>query len=150
MQTPMLNPFKDTNWNPDLGERRKFARSLIIGLPCIALLLLVTGRLHASVWNFNPPLIIGGAGFGLGVLLLLLPSIAKPFYLVWYFLACCVGIVVGNVLLALAFYVFVTGVGLLKRAFGGGTFRKNVDRTASTYWQDAEQPKDPQRYYRQY
>ena len=37
----MVNPFKEVNWNPGPQERRKFALSLVIGFPCIAVVLLV-------------------------------------------------------------------------------------------------------------
>jgi hypothetical protein len=35
----------------------------------------------------------------LGVVLYLMPQIARPFYVAWYFLACCIGIVTSNALL---------------------------------------------------
>jgi len=148
----MLNPFKEVNWNPGLAERRKFARSLVIGFPCVALILLLAGRLHShtGAWNFKPPLLVGGIGVAFGLLFLVLPAIAKPFYLVWYFVASCIGLVMGNLLLGVAFYVFFTIVGLLKRGFGRPAIRKTVDKQARTYWQDAEQPSDRQRYYRQF
>src|SRR5947208_15947580 len=112
----MLNPFKEINWNPGLAERRKFAKSLVIGFPCVAVLLLLAGRLHAGAWHFKPPLLIGGIGTSVGLVLLGLPAIARPFYVVWYFVASCIGLVMGNLLLALAFYVFFTSVRFLKPA----------------------------------
>src|SRR5438874_2030133 len=139
----MLNPFKEINWNPGPEDRRKFAKSLVIGFPCVAILFLLAGRVHSGLW-------VAGIGTGLGILLLCLPSIAKPFYLVWYFLASCIGFVVGNLLLAITFYVFVTGVGLLKRSFGKQPISKSVQKEAATYWRDAEPSGDPQSYYRQF
>ena len=146
----MINPFKEINWNPVREERRKFARSLVLGFPCVAVLLLLAGRMHGGAWSFRTPVIIGGTGMGLGLVLLALPDLAKPFYVVWYFLGACIGIVVGNVLLAAAFYVFITVIGLLKRLFGRQAIRKTVDKAAATYWVDASQPDDPKRYYSQY
>ncbi len=148
----MVNPFKEVNWKPGLADLRKFARSLVIGFPCVAVVLLLVGRLHAhtGAWNLKPPLLVGGIGVAFGLVFLALPAIAKPFYLVWYFVASCIGLVVGNVLLSVSFYVFVTSVGLLKRTFGRQAVRKTVDRQASSYWQDADQPSDPQRYYSQF
>ena len=32
----MINPFSEVNWNPDRPARKKFAVSLIIGFPAIA------------------------------------------------------------------------------------------------------------------
>ena len=146
----MINPFKEINWHPGLAERRKFAKSLVIGFPCVAVLLLLAGWVKSGVWNLRLPLLIGGAGAAAGLLLLVLPGIAKPFYLVWYFVACCIGLVVGNVLLAVVFYVFITGIAWVKRAFGKSTFRKTVDKQAKSYWLDAPPSDDPQQYYRQF
>ena len=146
----MINPFTEINWNPGLDERRRFARSLMLGFPVVAVLLLLAGRWHTGEWNLKAPLIVGGAGVCAGLLLLAIPQIARPFYMVWYFVGACVGIVLGNLLLAGVFYVLITGIGLLKRAFGRQPIRKSLDRKASTYWHDAEPADDPQRYYSQY
>ena len=96
----MVNPFKEVNWNPGLDERRSFAKSLIIGFPCVAVALLLIRRMTSGAWHTELSLWIGGVGIALGILFFLIPQIAKPFYLLWYCIACCIGIVVGNVLLA--------------------------------------------------
>jgi hypothetical protein len=146
----MVNPFKEVNWNPGPSERRKFALSLIIGFPCIAVVLLVLGFLRGRGWNLPLAAIIGGGGLAVGVLLLVLPRIARPFYVAWYFVACCIGTVVGNLALAIVFFVLVTGLGLFMRALGRRPVRKTPDKRAGTYWQDAETAVDPSRYYRQF
>ena len=146
----MVNPFKEVNWNPDTRERRKFALSLIIGFPCIAVVLLVFGLLRGKGWNLPVAAAIGGGGLAVGLLLLALPQIARPVYVVWYFVACCIGTVVGNLALGIVFFVLVTGIGLLMRALGRRPVRKTFDKRATTYWQDAEQVDDPNRYYRQF
>jgi len=146
----MVNPFKEVSWNPDLRERRKFALSLVIGFPCIAVVLLVLGWLRGKGWNLSLAAIIGGGGLAIGLLLLALPQIARPFYVAWYFVACCIGTVVGNLALAIVFFVLVTGLGLLMRALGRRPVRKTFDKRAATYWQDAEHVDDPNRYYRQF
>ena len=146
----MVNPFKEVNWNPGLRERRKFALSLIIGFPCIAVVFLALGLLRGKGWNVPLAAAIGGGGLAVGLLLLAVPQIARPFYIAWYFVACCIGTVVGNLALAIVFFVLVTGLGLLMRALGRRPVRKTFDKRAATYWQDAEQVDDPSRYYRQF
>jgi hypothetical protein len=146
----MINPFKEVNWNPSPPERRKFALSLIIGFPCIAVVLLLVGWLRSKGWNLPLAAIVGGGGLAVGLVLLTLPQIARPFYVLWYFVACCMGLLVGNLALAIVFFVLVTGIGLLMRAFGRRPVRKTFDKRAATYWQDAEQVDDPNRYYRQF
>ena len=146
----MLNPFKEVNWNPDTTARRTFAKSLVIGFPCVALVFLLAGWLAGKGWNVSFALKLGGIGAAAGALFYAVPAIARPFHVVWYALACCVGLVVGNVVLALVFYVLVTGIGLLKRLGGRQPIRKVPDRQAATYWIDAPPAPEPNRSYRQF
>jgi hypothetical protein len=146
----MINPFKEVDWSPDLSQRRSFAKSLIIGFPCVAVVLLLAGWMTGKGWNVPQAVMIGGIGAAVGALFFLVPSIARPFYVAWYFLACCIGLVVGNLLLAFVYYTVVTVTGLILRASGWRAIRKTVDRTAETYWHDAEPTPEPQQYYRQY
>ncbi len=146
----MINPFKEVDWNPDLAQRRSFARSLIIGFPCVAVVVLLAGWATGQGWNVPRSVLIGGIGVAAGTLFLLVPAIVRPFYLTWHFLACCIGLVVGNLLLALVYFTVVSGTGLILRASGRRAFRKSVDRTAETYWRDADPTPEPQRYFRQY
>ena len=146
----MLNPFKEVNWNPDTAARRTFAKSLVIGFPCLAVVLLQVGYFTGNGWNLRLALKLGGFGAGFGVLFYALPVIARPFYVVWYALACCIGFVVGNVVFALIFYVLVTGLGLVKQCFGSQAICKTPDLLTKTYWLDAPTVSDPKRYFSQY
>ena len=146
----MLNPFKDVKWKPGPDEKRKLAKSLAIGCPVVGLLLLIAVRLKTGAWGFQVPLEVAGIGLLAAITFLLLPELVRPFYVLWYFLACCIGFVVGNLILALLFYVGVTGIGIGRRVFSPHSFRKGFDKQASTYWRDAEQIDDPARYYRQF
>jgi hypothetical protein len=145
----MLNPFADVNWNPGRAERRKFAVSLIIGFPAIAIFFAVIGWLTNHTWK---PffLWLGIIGLGVGIVLWLLPMIARPFYIVWYALACCIGLVVGNVLFSAFYYLVLTPMGLVMRLAGRDPLRRKFERGTPTYWQDAEKVVDPKRYYRQF
>jgi len=146
----MLNPFTEVNWRPDRTAKRKFAASLVIGFPILAALFLLIGRWHSGAWNLTVPLWVGGVGAGAGVVLWLVPAIATPFYVVWYGLACCMGFVIGNVLMSLFYYLGVTPIGLALRAAGKDPIRKAPDKSAATYWTDVPKVKDPRHYYRQF
>ena len=123
----MINPFKEIDWNPDPAKRRSFAVSLIVGFPCLALLWVAIGWLRTGVVSVEGPAWLG-AGAGAGVLFLAVPSIVRPFYVLWYFLAACIGIIVGNVLMVAVFIGVVTVVGMLVRAAGRLTIDTRVDR----------------------
>jgi hypothetical protein len=145
-----MNPFADVDWNPDREAKRRFALSLMIGFPCLALALLLTDRLHGGLWHFRTSAWLAGGGFAVGIVLRLVPSMARPFYVIWFFLGCCMGLVMGNVLLSAFFFLIMTPVGTLMRAFGRKAIRKGFDKDARTYWEDAETVSDVRRYYRQF
>ena len=146
----MLNPFKEVNWHPDTAARRVFAKSLMIGFPGLALFFLIVGRYQSGAWHPTFAMQLGGIGLGAGALFYTVPAIAKPFYAVWYALACCIGLVVGNVVLALIFYGLVTGIGLVKRLSGNQPIRKTPDPRAKTYWHDAPPTANLKRYFNQF
>jgi hypothetical protein len=146
----MVNPFREVNWNPDTAERRTFAKILIIGFPCLAVIFLMAGYLAGKGWNTSFALKLGGFGAAAGVIFYVLPAIARPFYVVWYAVACCIGLIVGNVVLSLIFYTLVTGIGLARRVVGSGGLCKTPDRQASSYWITAPPAPDPKRYYSQF
>jgi len=145
----MLNPFKEVNWDPGVPEKRKFALSLIIGFPVIALVFSALAWFTKHTWK---PffLWLGIIGFLVGAILWLVPRIARPFYMVWYFLACCMGIVMGNLMLSIFFFLVLTPLGLLLRAAGRKPMTKEFDRKCTTYWKDVKKDIDPGNYYRQF
>ena len=144
-----MNPFKDVNWNPSLPEKRQFARSLLIGFPMIAILMAIISRLANHTWN---PffLYLGLIGLAAGAILWLIPQISRPFYVAWYSIACSIGMVVGNVIIILLFYLLFTPLGLLRRVAFRGALTKGFDKSKSTYWEPAPKQVDLKRYYRQF
>jgi len=146
----MINPFTDVNWNPDIAERRKFGRTLLLGLPIIALLLALAKRFLTGQWHWEPAIWIAAVGITVGLISLATPSLARPFYVVWYGIACCIGIVMTNLLLAVFYYLAFTPISLLKHALGKKTFRKGFQKGSPTYWQEAKHAPDRQRYYNQF
>jgi hypothetical protein len=146
----VLNPFNEVNWSPDTEARRVFAKSLMVGLPMVAVVLAVARWCRTGVWDSSSAVVLGGAGFAVGALFYALPAIARPFYVVWYALACCVGLVVGNLLVAALYFIAVTGTGVLKRAFGQAGLTKSYDRQASTYWRPAPRVRAAADYFKQF
>lgn len=146
----MINPFTEINWKPDTAAKRKFAVSLIVGFPILATLFLLLLRWRTGQWNLTVPLWLGGVGAGAGVVFWLIPAIAGPFYLVWYGFACCMGFVIGNVLMSVFFYLVVTPIGLLLRVTGRDPLKKGVNKSVATYWTEVPKVKDRRHYYRQF
>jgi len=149
----MINPFADVKWKPDLVERRKFAKSLMVGFPCLALIFLIIGWIAKGHWDANLTFSVwlGACGGLAGLIFFAVPQISRPAYVVWYFLACCVGIIVGNLLLGGFYYLIYTPIGLIVRRLAGKPIlRKNFDKRTTTYWKDVPPINDPRKYYRQF
>lgn len=146
----MFNPFSEVNWRPSLEERRRFGWSLVIGFPSLAAALLLAARLWSGTWSVTPFLWLGGCGLAVGALFVAIPLLARPFYLLWYFLACCVGTIVGNTLLAAFYVLIVTPIGAAMRAFGRQAVSKTFDMNMRSYWADVEKADDVKDYYRQF
>jgi hypothetical protein len=145
----MLNPFREVNWNPDRAERRSFARSIAAGLPLVAGVLGGIAWMRTGHWP-SWTLWLGGFGAAAGILLWIAPQIARPFYILWNGLGCCLGFVVSNAAVAAIFYLVVTPTGLLLRLFGRDPLERSREPARTTYWKDAAKPQDAERFCRQY
>ena len=146
----MINPFREIDWNPDRAKRRSFAVSLIVGFPCLAMVWVTVGWLRTGVVSVAGPAWLAAGGIAAGVLFFAVPSVVRPFYLAWYFLAACIGIIVANLLMAAVFFGVVTVIGVLVRVAGRLVIDTGVDRRRQSYWIDAGAPPPPERYYRQF
>ena len=146
----MVNKFKEINWSPDTAERRKFALTLMAGFPFMGVMFCLIGRLASGAWHYVVPGSIAGIGFTLAVIFWLIPAISLPFYRLWFFLICIIDTVVTHVVLTILFYGVFFPAGLLYRLARAGSFRKNLDRSAATYWEDIPPVQDMRRYYQQF
>jgi hypothetical protein len=145
----MINPFREINWAPGPRELRSFAKVIAVGMPLVALLLGAPGWLRSHAWPAWT-LWLGGIGCVTGLALLLVPQIARPFYLVWMGLGCCIGIVVSNAVLAAIYLLIVTPIGLALRLAGRDPLRLKAEPQRASYWEDAEKAGDADRYFRQH
>lgn len=149
----MINPFKEINWQPKEDDLRKFAKSLMIGFPCICLFFACiqwwkTGHFPSGNGGI---LMVSGIGFQVGLVCYYIHGIARPLYYVWYALAACVGIVMANLLFAVLFYGLFTPIGLFMRLIGRDPLKLHWQKeAATTYWQDAEPSPPASQYFSQY
>lgn len=147
----MINPFQEINWKPGTPELHKFSWSLIIGFPCLAALLFLAKWLtSATVPEPAFYLTLGGAGALIGAISRAILHLARPLYVIWYSLACCIGIVVANLLFVVLYYGLFTPIGLIMRLMGRDALKLKFQRGTTSYWLDAKPVPPPAQYFRQY
>lgn len=147
----MINPFKEINWKPDSVELRKFAWSLIIGFPCIAIVFFLAKwiKTHALP-DAHFFLMLGGIGAAVGLVSLIITPVAKMLYPVWYFLAACIGIVMANLIFLFLFFGIFTPLGVFMRLIGRDPLNLKWKGNAATHWIDAPPAPPASQYFRQY
>lgn len=125
------------------SDLRKFGLTIGIVLLIIAALLLWTGKTTYPVWGIiGAVFILAGLSF---------PVILKPFNKVWMSLAIVLGWIMTRVILAILFYIGLTGVKLIAIIFNKRFLNLKIDPSADTYWEKREKkPLDPTTYERQF
>jgi hypothetical protein len=80
------------------------------------------------------------------------PRSLRWIYVGWMTLATLMGIVVSTILLTLLFYLLVTPIGLLARAFGQDFLSQKLNPNATTYWlaRDTSRPKQRHEHEQQF
>lgn len=80
------------------------------------------------------------------------PRLLKQVYLAWMALAFTLGLIVTTVLLSVFYFVMITPLGLLARAFGKDFLSRRLDRQAASYWIARQRPaaRNPSDYERQF
>lgn len=96
------------------------------------ILLLVAGFLfYKEKESFQIFLYIAGTFIGFG---LVIPIILKPIYIVWMTFAVVLGWFMTRVILSLLFYVIITPIGLIMRAFGKDFLDIKKLALKGSYW----------------
>jgi uncharacterized protein YacL len=148
----MINPFKEINWHPGEKEILSFGKSMLIGFMALALVFLIINLFRGSLSDALPvTLAISTAGILLYLISRLGITVARPFYLLWFFISALIGVVIANLLLALFYYIFFSTFALLFRTISGRdplTLKK--DSNKKTWWVKVPGNKTLKRYFNQY
>jgi hypothetical protein len=121
---------------------RTFALGILV--ICGALTGLMIWREHSlAAW-------ILGAFAGWGLVSLLWLKLITPLYVVFGYFGLGLGWVNTRLVLGLMFYLVFTPMGVIMRLFGRDPLKKGIDKTAPSYWRDADPPPTPDTYRRQF
>ncbi len=134
----------DINWKPGPRELRVFS----------AVFVLFAGGGGGLVWwRGGPPALswaLWGAGLVVGLLGALAPRAVRPVFVGLSLLAFPIGWVIGNLLMAVVYYLVVTPVGLAFKVLGKDPMRRRPDPEAESYWIARGPAVGPERYFRQF
>ncbi len=148
----MINPFDDINWHPDNAELRSFGRTMLLAFSALSAFLLAVNLFR---FPLNESLTIPSAFFLVGVFFCLVSMlgvpVALPFYWGWNFFAGIIGLVLGNLMLLLFFYVFFSGFAVLFRVgTGRDPLALTKDPNARTWWRERVAKRNLKSYFKQY
>lgn len=134
----------DVNWNPSHRELRQFGGIWIVFFS------LVAAYLQFKAGYPTAATVVGIAAVTIGGLGLAVPRAIRPVYVTWMFLAFPIGWTISHLLLGAIYYLVMTPVGLLLRAFGNDPMKRRFEPDAKSYWTEHETAEDVSRYFRQY
>lgn len=136
--------------SPTPAERRKFARTLAIGMPITALLWLLILYWLRGEWMINIALYIFIIGESLAGITFISARAGKVTYKFWYGLIWLIERIITFTLLTILYYLIITPIALVQRCAGRRGILKRGDPEIQSYWQASEKIDDLKRYYRQF
>ncbi len=135
------------NWNPTTRQLRQFGLVALIALPLLGWLLAVrffAGRETTVV------VAAGAVGILCCAVAQLRPAWIKPLFIGLNLIAWPFGMVIGEVVLVVTFFVVFAPIGLVMRVFGRDALQRRLDRSAKSYWQAKPASRGPESYFHQF
>ena len=129
------------NRNPDTKQLRQFGVIGMLGLPLIGWL--VSGGETVLALSVSCGLMMGIAAW-------LSPQILKYAFVALSIITFPIGIVVGELVLLVIYYVVFFAVGLCCRVTGRDALGLKFDRTADSYWTEKQKCDKLESYFRQF
>ncbi len=134
----------DLNWKPTNKDLRVFGTAALVVAGGFGLSIFLKVGLVGLVkilWG------VGATVFFIG---LIWPQGLKYVYIGLSLIAFPIGLVIGNVLMALVYYLLVTPIGLAFKLLGKDPMHRKLDPNAESYWIRRPPPPEPGRYFRQF
>ena len=130
----------EVNRTPSRRQLRQFGLACLLALPLIAWL---GGSGNTTLgWTATIGLLIAITG-------LARPEALKPIFVVLSYVVAPIGMLVGEILMVLVYFLVFLPIGLLFRLFRVDPLERRIDRSAKTYWQRWRGSEDVTSYFRQ-
>ena len=135
----------EINWRPSSKDLRVFATACLVFAVGFGIVFWVNlgavGTISKVLFVVGPVLFILG---------MIWPPSLRFLYIGLSLIALPIGLVIGNVLMAIVYYLLVTPIGLVFKLIGRDPMNRKLDPEASTYWIRRPPPAEPGRYFRQF
>ncbi|MGA2094077.1 MAG: hypothetical protein ABSH16_11845 [Sedimentisphaerales bacterium] len=135
----------DINWRPEKSELRKFGLIAVVLLGVISILLRFVFKAGATL-----PAMFFITGLFIFIVSLISPKATRIIYLAMTLAALPIGLVTNVLLMGVFYFLVLTPLGLLFRAFGRDVLNRKFDAQANSYWVKRRQNKTPERYFHQF
>ncbi len=91
-----------------------------------------------------------GIGAGLAALYYGVPPLRRPLYGLWMAAVFPIGWLVSHILLGAIYFLVITPIALVARAFGRDKLARKLGPSSASYWIEESPGGDTARYFRQY
>lgn len=131
----------EMNWKPSDRELRQFGLIALAAFPLLG-----------WMWGAGPLLlkILAAVGAVLAILGFIAPVAVKPVYIGLCLVTMPIGLVVGEIMMALVFYGVFLPIGLVFRVMGRDALQLQLERAAPTYWAAKKKPNGAASYFQQW
>ena len=137
----------EMNWNPGDRQLRQFGATALVVLPVLGWL---WGGESATAVNPTVLAVTASIGAVAAVAGWFWPRSLKHVFLGLTLITIPIGMVIGEVAMALIYYGMFVPLGLVFRCIGRDVLQLKYDRQATTYWQPRKQSTDDASYLRQW
>jgi len=140
----------DMQWRPGDRQLRQFGLIALFALPLAGWLF--SGKPWPA--DMTPRQvtvleILAGLGVVAAGVALVRPQLLRWPFVIATLVALPIGLVVGEVVLLLIYFVVFLPVSLVFRLMGRDAMERGINRGAATYWQPKAPPAGPESYFRQ-
>ncbi len=131
----------EMNWSPTDRQLRQFGMIALVALPALGWLW--------SGGNLAAIAVTAATGAALAVVGWVYPRGLKPVFIGLTLVTIPIGMVIGELAMAVVFFGLIVPIGLFFRLVGRDALQRKLDREAGSYWQPKKQPRDASAYLRQ-
>ncbi|MDQ8185790.1 SxtJ family membrane protein [Pelagicoccus sp. SDUM812002] len=129
--------------NPKSKDLRVFSLLWLLFFTGVAFFSYLNEREVISVYLIGFAVLVGGIG-------LAKPSLVRYVYLGSVYLTFPIGFVISHIVLAILYFLMLSPIGLLMRAFGRDPLNRSFEAERCSYWDAKGEEASSSKYFKQY